>query len=84
MRIPFQALNILLSLGSARLSFAQDEFYNRHSSGYTYRIGTKIEQDWQLGSLGRDFTFGFNPSGVISKTMSRVCSICRTLESAGR
>jgi hypothetical protein len=48
-------------------TFAQDEFYNRDSSGYTYRIGPvlpKIQQDWQLGTLGRDFTFGFNPSGV--------------------
>ena len=54
-------------LGSNRFLFAQTEFYNRDSSGYTYRIGPvlpKIQQDWQLGSLGRDFTFGFNPSGV--------------------
>ena len=65
------AANLLLTaivlLGSGGLSFAQDEFYNRDSSGYTYRIGPvlpKIQQDWQLGSLGRDFTFGFNPSGV--------------------
>src|SRR6266581_5465654 len=65
------AANLLLTaivlLGSGGFSFAQDEFYNRDSSGYTYRIGPvlpKIEQDWQLGTLGRDFTFGFNPSGV--------------------
>ena len=68
MRIPFQfLLAIFLLLGSGQLSFAQDEFYNRDSSGYTYRIGPvlpKIQQDWQLGTLGRDFTFGFNPSGV--------------------
>ena len=58
---------VVWSLISAQASFAQDEFYNRDSSGYTYRMGLvppKIEQDWQLGSLGRDFTFGFNPSGV--------------------
>jgi len=68
MRKPLQfVLAILLLLGSTRLLFAQDEFYNRDSSGYTYRIGPvlpKIQQDWQLGTLGRDFTFGFNPSGV--------------------
>ena len=55
---------VVWSLVSAQASFAQDEFYNRDSSGYTYRMGLvppKIEQDWQLGSLGRDFTFGFNP-----------------------
>jgi len=58
---------VVLSFGLGELSFAQDEFYNRDSSGYTYRIGPvlpKIQQDWQLGTLGRDFTFGFNPSGV--------------------
>ena len=58
---------VFLLLGSSRLLFAQDEFYNRDSSGYTYRIGPvlpRIQQDWQLGTLGRDFTFGFNPSGV--------------------
>lgn len=52
---------------SVQFSVAQDEFYNRDSSGYTYRIGPvlpKIQQDWQLGTSGRDFTFGFNPSGV--------------------
>src|SRR5919106_2105809 len=57
----------LLLLSSTRLLSAQDEFYNRDSSGYTYRIGPvlpKIQQDWHLGTLGRDFTFGFNPSGV--------------------
>src|SRR6266446_3540332 len=68
MRLPFQfLLAVLLLLGSTRTSFAQDDFYNRDSSGYTYRIGPvlpKIQQDWQLGTLGRDFTFGFNPSGV--------------------
>jgi hypothetical protein len=68
MRLPFQfLLAVLLFLGSSQLLFAQDEFYNRDSSGYTYRIGPvlpKIQQDWQLGTLGRDFTFGFNPSGV--------------------
>jgi hypothetical protein len=68
MRITFQfLLAVLLSLGSSQLLFAQDDFYNRDSSGYTYRIGPvlpKIQQDWQLGALGRDFTFGFNPSGV--------------------
>jgi hypothetical protein len=68
MRILFQLrIPALVLLGSSHLSFAQDDFYNRDSSGYTYRIGPvlpKIDQDWQLGSLGRDFTFGFNPSGV--------------------
>ena len=68
MRTLFQLLiAVFLLLGSSRLLFAQDEFYNRDSSGYTYRIGPvlpKIQQDWQLGTLGRDFTFGFNPSGV--------------------
>ena len=68
MRTLFQLLiTVFLLLGSVRLSSAQDEFYNRDSSGYTYRIGPvlpKIQQDWQLGTLGRDFTFGFNPSGV--------------------
>ena len=68
MRLPFQfLLAVLLFLGSSQLLFAQDEFYNRDSSGYTYRSGPvlpKIQQDWQLGTLGRDFTFGFNPSGV--------------------
>jgi hypothetical protein len=68
MRITFQVLlAVLLLLGSTRTSFAQDDFYNRDFSGYTYRIGPvlpKIQQDWQLGTLGRDFTFGFNPSGV--------------------
>src|SRR6266404_214165 len=68
MRLPFQfLLAVLLLLGSSRFLFAQDDFYNRDSSGYTYRIGPvlpKIQQDWQLGTLGRDFTFGFNPSGV--------------------
>jgi len=57
----------LLSLVSYQPLLAQEEFYNRDSSGYTYRIGPvlpKIQQDWQLGTLGRDFTFGFNPSGV--------------------
>ena len=60
-------LAVLLLLASTRPLFAQTEFYNRDSSGYTYRIGPvlpKIQQDWQLGNLGRDFTFGFNPSGV--------------------
>ena len=65
MRTLFQFLiAVFLLLGSTHHAFAQDEFYNRDSSGYTYRIGPvlpKIEQDWQLGSLGRDFTFGFNP-----------------------
>jgi hypothetical protein len=68
MRILFQfLLAVLLLLSSTRPLFAQDDFYNRDSSGYTYRIGPvlpKIQQDWQLGTLGRDFTFGFNPSGV--------------------
>src|SRR6266540_5548315 len=68
MPIPLRFLfTVLLLLGSSQLSFAQDEFYNRDSSGYTYRIGPvlpKIQQDWQLGTLGRDFIFGFNPSGV--------------------
>ena len=67
MRIRFPLwLAVFLLLGSNRLLFAQ-EFYNRDSSGYTYRIGPvlpNIQQDWQLGTLGRDFTFGFNPSGV--------------------
>jgi hypothetical protein len=60
-------ITVFLLLGSTRFLLAQDEFYNRDSSGYTYRIGPvlpKIQQDWQLGTLGRDFTFGFNPSGV--------------------
>ena len=68
MRLTIQfLLAVLLLLGSFQLLFAQDDFYNRDSSGYTYRIGPvlpKIQQDWQLGTLGRDFTFGFNPSGV--------------------
>jgi len=68
MRTTFQfLLSVFLLLGSNGLLFAQDDFYNRDSSGYTYRIGPvlpKIQQDWQLGALGRDFTFGFNPSGV--------------------
>jgi hypothetical protein len=61
------SLASLLSLVLIPLLFAQQEFYNRDSSGFTYRIGPvlpKIQQDWQLGTLGRDFTFGFNPSGV--------------------
>ncbi len=67
----FKLLSVILMfgllVGSTGLLFAQDEFYNRDSSGYTYRIGPvlpKIQQDWQLGTLGRDFTFGFNPAGV--------------------
>ena len=51
-------LTAIVLLGSGGLSFAQDEFYNRDSSGYTYRIGPvlpKIQQDWQLGSLGQRF-----------------------------
>jgi hypothetical protein len=68
MRTLFQLIvTVFLLLGSNRLLLAQDEFYNRDSSGYTYRIGPvlpKIQQDWQLGTLGRGFTFGFNPSGV--------------------
>ena len=59
MRILFQlVIAVLLLLGSTRPLFAQDEFYNRDSSGYTYRIGPvlpKIQQDWQFGSLGRPF-----------------------------
>src|SRR5437773_11081355 len=60
-------LLVFLVIGRSQVSFAQSDFYNRDSSGYTYRIGPvlpKIQQDWQLGTLGRDFTFGFNPSGV--------------------
>jgi len=60
-------LAVFLTLASTQFSFAQDDFHNKDSSGYTYRIGPvlpKIEQDWQVGTLGRDFTFGFNPSGV--------------------
>jgi hypothetical protein len=68
MRVLFElSIALVVLLGSAQLLFAQDDFYNRDSSGYTYRIGPvlpKIQQDWQLGTLGRDFTFGFNPSGV--------------------
>src|SRR5918994_4509800 len=68
MRALFRVVTVfLLLLSSTRLLSAQTEFYNRDSSGYTYRIGPvlpKIQQDWQLGTLGRDFTFGFNPSGV--------------------
>ncbi len=68
MRISVKVIVTLVSLFcSVHFSVAQDEFYNRDSSGYTYRIGPvlpKIQQDWQLGTLGRDFTFGFNPSGV--------------------
>src|ERR1043166_8866710 len=62
----FLLISVLLP-SSIPSAFAQQEFYNRDSSGYTYRIGPvlpKIQQDWQLGALGRDFTFGFNPSGV--------------------
>ena len=58
---------VLMLLGSTGLVFAQADFYNRDSSGYTYRIGPvlpKIESDWEVGTLNRDFTFGFNPSGV--------------------
>jgi len=59
LRILFQALIIFhLLLGSGQLSFAQDKFYNRDSSRYSYRIGPvlpKIQQDWQFGSLGRPF-----------------------------
>jgi hypothetical protein len=48
MRILFKlSIAVLLLLGSTRLLFAQDEFYNRDSSGYTYRIGPvlpKIQQ----------------------------------------
>ena len=68
MRAPRQVLLVpIVLLSLTQLSFAQDDFYNKDSSGYTYRIGPvlpKIEQDWQVGTLGRDFTFGFNPSGV--------------------
>ena len=68
MRITFQfLLAVFLLFGSNRFLLAQSDFYNRDSSGYTYRIGPvlpNIQQDWQLGALGRDFTFGFNPSGV--------------------
>src|SRR5262249_49633577 len=68
MRTTFQfLLSVFLLLGSNGLLFPQDDFYNRDSSGYTYRVGPvlpQIQQDWQLGTLGRDFTFGFNPSGV--------------------
>src|SRR6266498_6002673 len=63
----FFALTSVFLLVIPLRTFAQDEFYNRDSSGYTYRIGPvlpKIQQDWQLGNLGRGFTFGFNPSGV--------------------
>jgi hypothetical protein len=41
---------ICLLLGSNRLLFAQAEFYNRDSSGYTHRIDPflpSIQQDWQ-------------------------------------
>jgi hypothetical protein len=64
--VPFLLL-VFLVIGSFKVSLAQEEFYNRDSSGYTYRIGPvlpRIQQDWQLETLGRDFTFGFNPSGV--------------------
>jgi hypothetical protein len=68
MRTVFQFLiAVFLLLGLTGQLFAQDELYNRDSPGYTYRIGPvlpKIQQDRQLGTLGRDFTFGFNPSGV--------------------
>src|SRR6266496_5707159 len=68
MRTLFQfLLLVFLVIGRSQVSFAQSDFYNRDSSGYTYRIGPvlpKIQQDWQLGTLGRGFTFGFNPSGV--------------------
>ena len=64
---------LILFLVFAPGAFAQtgqtsaNEFYNRDSSGYSYRIGPvppKIEQDWQIGVLPRDFTFGINPSGI--------------------
>ena len=58
---------VVVVVVSCQNSFAQTEFYNRDSSGYTYRLGLvppKIEQDWQIGTLPRDFTFGFNPAGV--------------------
>ena len=64
---------LILFLVFAPGAFAQtgqtsaNDFYNRDSSGYSYRIGPvppKIEQDWQIGVLPRDFTFGINPSGI--------------------
>lgn len=55
-RIQFQSfMAVVLTVVLNQFSFAQDEFYNRDSSGYTYRMGLvppKIEQDWQLGTLG--------------------------------
>mgnify|MGYP001157812214 CR=1 FL=1 len=55
-RIRFQIfIAVVVTFVSYHYSFAQDEFYNRDSSGYTYRMGLvppKIEQDWQLGTLG--------------------------------
>ncbi len=62
-----------LILGSASISFAEagqtpaSDFYNRDSSGYTYRIAPvppRIDRDWQLGILPGEFTFGVNPSGI--------------------
>src|SRR5918996_6951 len=56
MRALFRVVTVfLLLLSSTRLLSAQDEFYNRDSSGYTYRIGPvlpKIQQDWRLGTVG--------------------------------
>ena len=55
-RIRFQIfIAVVVTFVSCHYSFAQVEFYNRDSSGYTYRMGLvppKIEQDWQLGTLG--------------------------------
>ena len=49
MRSPYgYIVAVFLFLNSTQLLFAQDEFYNRDSSGYTYRIGPvlpKIQQD---------------------------------------
>ncbi len=71
--VNFTVAFTVLILISASISFAQtgqgsaSEFYNRDSSAYTYRIGPvppRIEQDWQLGTLSSEFTFGLNPSGI--------------------
>ena len=71
--VNFTVSFMVLILGTASISFAQtgesstNEFYNRDSSGYSYRIGPvppRIERDWELGALPSEFTIGLNPSGI--------------------
>jgi hypothetical protein len=48
-------------------SSSANDFYNRDSSGYSYRIAPlppKIEKDWTLGSVPSQFSFGMNPAGI--------------------